>query len=115
MKKRIEKNFLEFNEITDKKNRIANKKNSFEKVINITHSINKNKKRNLLTIETSDSYGLLAKIAKVFFENDVSIFSARINTLGDRVEDTFEIENLDSSLIENKKVKNIVAVLKKVV
>ena len=41
--------------------------------------------------------------------------SARINTLGDRVEDTFEIENLDSSLIENKKVKNIVAVLKKVV
>jgi [protein-PII] uridylyltransferase len=115
LKKRIEKNFLEFNEITDKKNRIANKKNSFEKVINITHSINKNKKRNLLTIETSDSYGLLAKIAKVFFENDVSIFSARINTLGDRVEDTFEIENLDSSLIENKKVKNIVAVLKKVV
>ena len=115
LKKRIEKNFLEFNEIKDKKNRIANKKNSFEKVINITHSINKNKKRNLLTIETSDSYGLLAKIAKVFFENDVSIFSARINTLGDRVEDTFEIENLDSSLIENKKVKNIVAVLKKVV
>ena len=115
LKKRIEKNFLEFNEIKDKKNRIVNKKNSFEKVINITHSINKNKKRNLLTIETSDSYGLLAKIAKVFFENDVSIFSARINTLGDRVEDTFEIENLDSSLIENKKVKNIVAVLKKVV
>ena len=115
LKKRIEKNFLEFNEIKDKKNKIANKKNSFEKIINITHSINKNKKRNLLTIETSDSYGLLAKIAKVFFENDVSIFSARINTLGDRVEDTFEIENLDSSLIENKKVKNIVAVLKKVV
>ena len=50
-----------------------------------------------------------------FFENDVSIFSARINTLGDRVEDTFEIENFDHSLVEDKKIKNIVAVLEKVV
>ena len=115
LKKRIEKNFLEFNEITDKKNRIANKKNSFEKVINITHSINKDKKRNLITIETSDSFGLLSKIARVFFENDVSIFSARINTLGDRVEDTFEIENFEHSLVEDKKIKNIVAALEKVV
>ena len=115
LKKRIEKNFLNFNEIKDNQNRITNKKNSFEKVINITHSINKDKKRNLITIETSDSFGLLSKIARVFFENDVSIFSARINTLGDRVEDTFEIENFEHSLVEDKKVKNIVAALKKVV
>jgi [protein-PII] uridylyltransferase len=115
LKKRIEKNFLNFNEIKDNQNRITNKKNSFEKVINITHSINKDKKRNFITIETSDSFGLLSKIARVFFENDVSIFSARINTLGDRVEDTFEIENFDHSLVEDKKIKNIVAVLEKVV
>jgi [protein-PII] uridylyltransferase len=115
LKKRIEKNFLNFNEIKDNQNRITNKKNSFEKVINITHSINKDKKRNLITIETSDSFGLLSKIARVFFENDVSIFSARINTLGDRVEDTFEIENFNHSLVEDKKIKNIVAVLEKVV
>ena len=69
----------------------------------------------MITIETSDSFGLLSKIARVFFENDVSIFSARINTLGDRVEDTFEIENFDHSLVEDKKIKNIVAVLEKVV
>jgi len=58
---------------------------------------------------------LLVNIAKVFFDNNVSIFSARINTLGDRVEDTFEIENHNKTLLGKNKVKKIVAALKKVV
>jgi len=58
---------------------------------------------------------LLYQKEHLFFENDVSIFSARINTLGDRVEDTFEIENFEHSLVEDKKIKNIVAALEKVV
>ena len=46
----------------------------------------------MITIETADRPGLLVDIAKVFFKKDMSIFSSRINTLGDKVEDTFEIE-----------------------
>ena len=69
----------------------------------------------LITIETSDNSGLLASIAKVFFENRISIFSARINTLGERVEDTFEIENSDKTLVSESKIKKIISTLKKVV
>ena len=114
LKKRIEKNFTEFNKIKDVQKKSI-KKNRFEKVINISNSINKDKGRNLITIETSDSQGLLANIAKVFFDNNVSIFSARINTLGDRVEDTFEIENHNKTLLGSNKIEKIVADLEKVV
>ena len=87
----------------------------FEKIIKIDESIIKDKNRNLITIETVDSSGLLANIAKVFFDNNVSIYSARINTLGERVEDTFEIENFNKKLVPKSKVKKIISELRKVV
>ena len=83
------------------------KNESFGKPFKISNIEQKDKKRNLLTIETADSPGLLVKIAKTFFENGISIYSARINTLGDRVEDTFEIEDMALSSISNKKIKKI--------
>ena len=92
------------------------KKNTrFEKNIKINESINFDKNRNLITIETVDSSGLLANIAKVFLENKVSIHSARIYTLGERVEDTFEIENFNNKLVPSYKMKKIISELKKVV
>lgn len=83
------------------------KNESFGKPFKISNIEQKDKKRNLLTIETADSPGLLVKIAKTFFENGISIYSARINTLGDRVEDTFEIEDMALSSVSNKKIKKI--------
>ena len=71
----------------------AKKKLKFQNKTSITNSLNSEKGINLITIETSDRPGLLSDIAKVFYENNLSIFSARINTLGDKVEDTFELEN----------------------
>ena len=111
---RIIKNFdsyVEFSDII----KDGKKKIKFQNKLNITNTHNSDKGTNLITIETSDRPGLLFDIAKVFYENNLSIFSARINTLGDKVEDTFELENLNKSLIPNKKIKEIIASLKKVV
>jgi [protein-PII] uridylyltransferase len=111
---KIEKNFNKEDGVYEMK--LLKKKNMrFEKNIKINESINFDKNRNLITVETVDSSGLLANIAKVFFENKVSIHSARINTLGERVEDTFEIENFNKKLVPNYKIKKIVSKLKKVV
>ena len=111
---KIEKNFNKEDGVYEMK--LLKKKNTrFEKNIKINESINFDKNRNLITVETVDSPGLLANIAKVFFENKVSIHSARINTLGERVEDTFEIENFNKKLVPNYKIKKIVSKLKKVV
>ena len=111
---RIIKNFNNYDDFSDSiKN--AKKKIKFQNKLNITNTHNTSKGRNLITIETSDRPGLLSDIARVFYENNLSIFSARINTLGDKVEDTFELENFNKTLISNKKMKEIIASLKKVV
>ena len=91
------------------------KKSKFEKVVKISDSIIQDKNKNIITIETSNKSGLLSKIASIFFENKISIFSARINTLGERVEDTFEISNLDKSVIKKNKIKKIINALHEVV
>ena len=111
---KIEKNFNKEGGVYEMKP-LKKKNMRFEKNIKINESINFDKNRNLITVETVDSSGLLANIAKVFFENKVSIHSARINTLGERVEDTFEIENFNKKLVPNYKIKKIVSKLKKVV
>ena len=111
---RIIKNFNNYEDFSDSiKN--AKKKIKFQNKLNITNTHNISKGRNLITIETSDRPGLLSDIARVFYDNNLSIFSARINTLGDKVEDTFELENFNKTLIPNKKMKEIIASLKKVV
>ena len=43
----------------------------------------------VLTVISSDRPGLLYRIARVLVAHDVSLHSAKINTLGERVEDTF--------------------------
>ena len=111
---RIIKNFNNYDDFSDSI-KIANKKIKFQNKLNITNTHNTSKGRNLITIETSDRPGLLSDIARVFYDNNLSIFSARINTLGDKVEDTFELENFNKTLIPNKKMKEIIASLKKVV
>ena len=112
---KINDNFHNFS--TQKKKVHRKKKNidTFNKNINITNIEEASKKRNFLTIETSDSPGLLIKIAKVLHENGTSIYSARINTLGDRVEDTFEIEDMTLSSVSKNKIEKISNSLKETI
>ncbi len=110
---RIIKNFDKFEKISDLKTK-SKKSIKFQNILSVNESLNKEKGTNLITIETSDRQGLLSEIAKVFFKQNVSILSARINTLGDRVEDTFEIENFNANIVPSYKMKKIKSALKKV-
>lgn len=111
---RIKRNFNDFSKILQIPKKPI-KKVSFEKIIKISHSINKEKDRDMITIETADRPGLLVDIAKVFFKKDTSIFSSRINTLGDKVEDTFEIEGKNKAKISTTKINGIIKALREVV
>ena len=106
VKDRILNNFKNYSPFKKSPKKEKNLK-SFKKVLYITNVEDELKKRNLLTIETLDSHGLLGKIAKVLNENGTSIYSARINTLGDRVEDTFEIEDMNLSIVSKSKIQKI--------
>jgi [protein-PII] uridylyltransferase len=57
----------------------------------------------------------LVKIAKVLKEFDTSIHSAKITTLGEKVEDTFFIVNNDLSLISKTKINKIKKALEEVI
>ena len=112
---RIKENFSNFSSSKKQPSKKFRTSKGFKKTIHITNIEDKNKKRNLLTVETSDSPGLLAKIARVLYENGTSIYSARINTLGDSVEDTFEIEDITISTVSNTKINRISKALKEVI
>ena len=112
---RIKENFSNFSSSKKQPSKKFRTSKGFKKTIHITNIEDKNKKRNLLTVETSDSPGLLAKIARVLYKNGTSIYSARINTLGDRVEDTFEIEDITISTVSNTKINRISKALKEVI
>jgi [protein-PII] uridylyltransferase len=114
LSERINKNFMDYERISNLPEK-KQKKQNFAKMIQISHSINEVQNRNMITIKTANSIGLLAKIAKVFYANKISIFCARINTLGERVEDTFEITNEDNTIISEIKIRKIIKSLEMVV
>jgi len=55
-----------------------------------------------LTIIASDRPGLLARIGLLFFELELTVLSARIVTLGERVEDVFYILGADGHPIQDQ-------------
>ncbi|GAA3969493.1 [protein-PII] uridylyltransferase [Allohahella marinimesophila] len=57
--------------------------------------------RTILSVVTPDRSGVLARIASVFVTMNVQILRARIATLGERVEDSFEICEPDDSPLSN--------------
>ena len=84
-----------------------NTNSHFKNPTKITESIDEQNKRNIITLETINSSGLLVKIAGIFKECEASIHSAKITTLGEKVEDTFFIEDLRTNLISKNKMQRI--------
>ncbi len=65
----------------------------FKDQAHVSVELNAEGTRNLLTVHAPDFPGLLARLGEAFIACDVFVHSAKINTLGQRVEDIFEISN----------------------
>jgi len=55
----------------------------------------------ILQVITPDRPGLLVKMANIFSRFDLVLYNAKISTLGERVEDTFNLRTHDNQPIEN--------------
>jgi [protein-PII] uridylyltransferase len=55
-----------------------------------------------LTVVAADRPGLLATVGILFYELGVSVHSARINTLGERVEDVFFVTEANGKPIRDR-------------
>ena len=72
-------------------------------VVNMEAEIESN--RHLLNIVAGDRPGLLSHIAHTFLQHDVHLHMAKINTLGNRAEDTFLISGRDGKKLTENKLK----------
>ncbi len=90
-------------------------KKVFEYHTRVNVSPSKKRDASLITIETLDQPNLLSKVANIFLHHGVSIDSARITTLGEKVEDNFTVidEKTKLCISQNKtnqlqkKLKNL--------
>ncbi|EKO36546.1 protein-P-II uridylyltransferase [SAR86 cluster bacterium SAR86E] len=90
-----------FKEITKLKTKY---KKVFEYPTRVYVSPTNKKNASLVTLETLDQPYLLSKIANIFLDHGISIDSARITTLGEKVEDNFTVidEKTKSCISQNK-------------
>ena len=79
-------------------------KKVFEYPTRVYVSPTNKKNASLVTLETLDQPYLLSKIANIFLDHEISIDSARITTLGEKVEDNFTVidEKTKSCISQNK-------------
>jgi len=65
-----------------------------------------------LAIVAGDRPGLLSRISQILLNQGVHLHTAKINTLGDRAEDTFLISSRDGNRLEEKTLAELEAKLK---
>lgn len=71
----------------------------------------KSKKRDLVEITALDTPGLLAKIANVFKEQNIVLFTAKISTIGEKAEDIFKISGPDGEKLTELQKDNLAQAL----
>ncbi|MCU4675746.1 [protein-PII] uridylyltransferase [Catenovulum sp. 2E275] len=74
-------------------NRIPRLIKPFQIPTTITWVEHKNDKRSRMELEALDTPGLLVKIGRVFFNNNITIHAAKVATIGERAEDFFVLTN----------------------
>jgi [protein-PII] uridylyltransferase len=82
------------------KGRLSRHSRHFPVAPNVTLAAGERGRQYLLSITTTDRIGLLYAITRVLATHDVNVHTAKINTLGERVEDVFLI---DGAMLEDQR------------
>ena len=72
----------------------------------------KSKQRDMMEITALDTPGLLAKIAKVFKEQNILLYSAKISTIGEKAEDIFKISTAERTKLDDDQKKALEQAIK---
>ena len=64
----------------------------------------------ILEVSSRDRPGLLAKIAIIFEENEIVLKAAKIQTLGERVEDIFFLTTMENKILKDKELRDSIQI-----
>lgn len=83
--------------------RIPRQLRHFEVETTISFEFNEASAQHVMSLQTLDQPGLLARVGQVFLQQEIEVHAARITTLGERAEDMFTIsDQKDEALSEDK-------------
>ena len=77
----------------------------FDVPTNIAFSQDLARNRSIITISSSDTPGLLARISRAFAETGVRVHNAKIATMGERAEDLFQITDQNNQPITDEELQ----------
>ena len=87
--------------------RIPRQIKQFNIPVKVRHTEGSSKKRDMLEITALDTPGLLAKIARVFKQQEITLYSAKISTIGEKAEDIFKISASNGERLSEEQIQNL--------
>nr|WP_317200817.1 [protein-PII] uridylyltransferase [uncultured Psychrobacter sp.] len=83
----------------------------FEVPTTIDFEFNEASSQHIMSLQTLDQPGLLARVGQEFLEQKIEVHAARITTLGERAEDMFYISDQDDKRLSNERLASLKAAL----
>ena len=91
--------------------RIPRQLKHFEVATTINFEFNEASDQHIMSLETLDQPGLLARVGQVFLQQQIEVHAARITTLGERAEDMFYISDQNDEPLSADKLETLKAAL----
>ena len=83
----------------------------FDVATTIHFEFNDASNQHIMSLETLDQPGLLARVGQVFLQQQIEVHAARITTLGERAEDMFYISDQNDQALSADKLETLKAAL----
>ena len=83
----------------------------FDVATTIHFEFNEASNQHIMSLETLDQPGLLARVGQVFLQQQIEVHAARITTLGERAEDMFYISDQNDQALSADKLETLKAAL----
>lgn len=92
--------------------RVPRQIKQFQIAVNTRFMDAKSTQRDMLEITALDTPGLLAKIAEVFKQQNILLYSAKISTIGEKAEDIFKISTSDRKKLDDDQRNDLTLAIK---
>jgi [protein-PII] uridylyltransferase len=73
----------------------------------ISITLDRNSSNHLLSIAAGDRPGLLSRVSHIFLRHGIKLHTAKINTLGNRAEDSFLISGRNSAVLQEEVIQRL--------